>query len=236
MFNRIERRRLYKVAAIFLISYAVFFGFTINLPYIKGNLQQTSRNIFYHVPMWFSMVVFMMYSLYHSIMYLRKNLQKHDDIAKESAKIGVLFGLLGLFTGSVWSRVTWGETLLDSDPTAWWAWDPKQTMALVGVMMYFAYFILRNSFDEEQQRARISAIYNIFAAAALIPLLFVVPRILGGLHPGGDSGDPIFNQDDLSMDFRIIFWPSVLGFVMIGFWILELHVRMIKIKRTLTEE
>jgi heme exporter protein C len=97
-------------------------------------------------------------------------------------------------------------------------------MVVVALMIYAAYFILRAGIEESSSRARISAVYNIFAAASLIPLTLILPRMLGGLHPGGDDGNPLENIR-LSNEFRVVFYPSVLGFMLLSIWILELRVR-----------
>jgi heme exporter protein C len=214
--------------AVIFVSYAIIAGLTFKVPKL-GSLGHSARNLYFHVPMWFTMYTLMAISVFYSIKYL-KNFSLQDDlIASSAAWIGTLFGILGLFTGSVWSRVTWGEALPDNDFSAWWAWDPKQTLALIAVFSYFAYFILRSSFDYPEQKAKFSAIYNIFAAASLIPLTLIIPRMLGGLHPGGSEGSPVFNQKDISNDFRIVFYPAIVGFICLGIWLLNLRVRIYRL-------
>jgi heme exporter protein C len=165
-------------------------------------------------------------SVFQSIKYLRTFDPSNDILAKEAAFMGIFFGFLGLFTGSVWSRVTWGEAIPASDPTAWWAWDPKQTLALVAIMVYLAYFLLRSSFENHKDAAKISAIYNIFAAVSLIPLTLIIPKMIGGLHPGGSEGSPVFNTKDISNSFRIVFYPSIIGFICLGTWLTDLRYRI----------
>jgi heme exporter protein C len=163
-------------------------------------------------------------SVVYSIMFLRKGNLKADAKAREAAKLTVFFGVLGLVTGVIWSRVTWAEGLPDSDPAAWWPWDPKQVSALVVVLIYAGYFVLRRSFDEETQRAKIAAIFNIFAAASIYPLFYVVPKALGGLHPNtGDKGSALV---DMSPELYAVFWPGVIGMVCLAAWILDLRSRM----------
>lgn len=223
--NKTYLRWSYKFAALGLLTYALTVGLTLTLPRV-GDLGQTSRNLFYHVPMWFTMYLLMAISVVYSLLYIRSNRLDHDLVAVESARIGVFFGLLGLATGIVWSRVTWGSLMPATNPAAWWSWDPKQTGALVAVLVYLAYFVLRGSIEEDSKRARLSAVYNIFAAASLIPLTLIIPRILGGLHPGGDEGSPVFNTEDISNHYRVIFYPAILGFWGLGLWLVELRVRL----------
>ncbi len=214
--------------AVLLVSYALIAGLILKVPKL-GTLAQSARNLYYHVPMWFTMYTMMAISVFYSVKYLRNFAIENDLIASSAAWIGTMFGVLGLLTGSVWSRVTWGEALPDSDFSAWWVWDPKQTLALIAVLSYFAYFILRSSFDYPEQKAKLSAIYNIFAAASLIPLTLIIPRMLGGLHPGGSEGSPVFNQKDISNDFRIVFYPAIMGFISLGLWLLNLRIRIYKL-------
>ncbi len=124
-----------------------------------------------------------------------------------------------------WARFTWG---------AWWVNDPKLNGAAIGMLIYCAYLILRSSLEDEQQRARISAIYNIFAFSTLIPLLFILPRLTDSLHPG-NGGNPGFSNYDLDNNMRIVFYPAVIGWILLGVWLTQLGVRIGKIGRVLEE-
>jgi heme exporter protein C len=99
-------------------------------------------------------------SVIYSIKYLRTNNHVFDIYALEYAKTGIVFGCLGLVTGSIWARWTWG---------AFWSNDPKQLGAVIALLIYFAYLVLRNSMTDMDKRARIGAVYNIFAFAMLFP-------------------------------------------------------------------
>jgi len=153
-----------------------------------------------------------------------------DARAAEAATVGVLFNVLGLVTGMIWERVTWGEAEADGSFAAWWVWDPIQVCALVSLLIYAAYFLLRASFGDEEQRARVSAAYNIFAFATLIPLYFILPKMLEGLHPtaaGSDQGGGsfIFKKGGVNNEFRVILYPGMLGFILLGVWLYELRSR-----------
>lgn len=218
-------RMAYRIGAALLLTFALVYGLTVPLPRLV-NLGQTSRNLFYHVPMWFTMYLMMALSLWGSLQYLRKGRPSDDQLAAESAKVGVFFGLLGLVTGILWSRVTWGSLLPDGNFAAWWSWDPKQTFALAAVLVYAAYFLLRSSVDDDRKRARLAAVYNLFAAASLVPLTLIIPRALGGLHPGGADGSPVFDTKDVSNEYRMVFYPAIVGFMCLGLWLVELRVRL----------
>lgn len=234
-------RIIYQSLAIILITYALVRGMMIAIPQ-KALWGQTGRNIFYHVPMWFAMLVLMFMSVYYSIRLLREldpdrerqaDPLKLDIQAREAARVGVLFNILGLITGILWSRVTWNAATISGwSFGAWWGWDPIQVSALISLLIYLAYFLLRSSFSEPEQRARIAAVYNIFAAATLIPLFYIIPRILPGLHPtSADSGNKGGNfVGTMDATGKLVFWPAVLGFILLGIWIYSQRNRIEQLK------
>ncbi len=196
-----------------------------NFPY-RNILAETIRNVYYHVPMWFSMVLLFLGSVWHSVRYLRFFRQEDDLKAIALTRIGVLFGILGLITGAIWAKNTWGE---------YWSWDVKQNMAAIALLIYFAYFVLRNSFDDPEKKGRLSAAYNIFAFVALIPLIYVLPRMTDSLHPGA-GGNPALGGEDLDNTMRLVFYPAVIGWTLIGYWIASLVFRAERIRLHLLEK
>lgn len=220
--------------ATVLLTVVVMAGFLWPLPRI-GGLGWTDRNLFFHVPMWFVMYGLMGISVFWSGAYLVRPQAEADWRAREAAGVAVFFGMLGLLTGIVWSRVTWAEALPDSDPQAWWGWDPKQTFALVALIMYGAYFLLRRAAREADLRARLAAVYNVIATVLVVPLTFFLPRYLGGLHPGAE-GSPVFRTEDISPAHRVLFYLAVLGFLALGVWMWQLRVRIAALEARLTSD
>jgi heme exporter protein C len=86
--------------------------------------------------------------------------------------------------------------------------------------------VLRGSIPDAYKRARLSAIYNIFAFVLLVLFLFVVPRLnaIDSLHPG-NGGNSGFNDLDLDDRLRVIFYPAVAGWVLLGVWMVDLRTR-----------
>ncbi|HEY8402737.1 MAG TPA: cytochrome c biogenesis protein CcsA [Cytophagaceae bacterium] len=207
----------WKILGIVLLAYTIIAGFLVPAPRLDIT-NETIRNQYFHVPMWFAMMIILLVSVIYSIKYLRSNKAEHDFIAVESANVGILFGILGITTGMLWAQYTWG---------AFWNNDPKQTCAAIGLLVYFAYIVLRNSIEEEQTRARISAVYNIFAFPVLIALLYVIPRYTDSLHPG-NGGNPGFNMYDLDSKMRMIFYPAIIGWTLLGVWVMEMRYKLRK--------
>ena len=154
----------WKIVAAVLVIYSVVGGLLIQVPKL-AILNESIRNLYFHVPMWFSMIVIYTVSVVYSIKYLNSNNEKFDLIAVESVNTGLIFSLAGLLTGMIWAKFTWGD---------YWPNDPKLNSAAIATLMYLAYIVLRSSLDEEQKRAKISAIYNIFAYPIMVVLIFVL--------------------------------------------------------------
>jgi heme exporter protein C len=205
----------WKILGAVLVIYSTIAGFLASVPPLPI-LHQSIRNLYFHVPMWFGMIVLFTISVVHSIKYLRSNSQVDDLKAVQSVNTGIIFGILGLVTGAVWAKFTWGQA---------WSFDVKQNFAAIAMLLYFAYLVLRNAIDEEQKRAKISAIYNIFAFPMMVVLLFVLPRLSDSLHPG-NGGNPGFNAYDLDSHMRMVFYPACLGWILIGCWIYSILFRV----------
>jgi len=217
----------WKYLTIVLLLYTVVMGFLGHVPRL-AILNETERNLYFHVPMWFGMTIILLASVINSIRYLRNPSARLDTLAHESAKTGILLGVLGLLTGSLWARYTWGT---------WWTTDVKLNGATVTMLIYAAYLVLRGSVSDEQQRARLSAIYNIFAFSAAIPLLFIMPRLAEAqsLHPG-NGGNPGFSKYDLDSAMRLVFYPAVIGWTLLGVWITEVACRFAFVKEKIYEK
>lgn len=192
----------------------------------RNILKETIRNTYYHVPLWFSMIILFLLSAYKSIKYLRTKKKSHDIWARSYAEIAIILGVLGLITGAIWARFTWG---------AFWSWDVKQFTSAVALLIYLSYFILRSSISDPDKRARLTASYNIFAFALLIPLLFIIPRLTDSLHPG-NGGNPAMGGEDLDSTMRWIFYPAVIGWILMGLWLSELKARYLVLRSKKEEE
>ncbi len=212
--NYLIKTSWWKWLTMGLLIYTVVGGFLFQVPRL-AILNETIRVLHFHVPMWFGMIFLFTGSLVSAIKYLRSGDALNDLNSNKLAEVGMLYGVLGLVTGMLWAQFTWGEP---------WSNDPKQNSAAICLLIYAAYFVLRGSISDDQLRARISAVYNIFAFAAMIPLLFILPRLSDSLHPG-NGGNPGFNAYDLDSNLRMVFYPAVIAWTLLGFWIATIKIR-----------
>jgi heme exporter protein C len=198
---------------------------TFGFPY-RNILMETIRNTFFHVALWLAMVILLLAGLYHAIRYLRSKSLRDDYLSESYNTVAIIYGLLGLATGSIWARYTWGT---------WWTSDIKLNMSAIAMLIYLAYFILRVSTKDSEKRAKLSAGYSIFSFATLLPLIFVIPRLYDSLHPG-NGGNPALGGEDLDSTLRMFFYPSIIGLILLGVWIATLHYRYKKLcDKILTE-
>lgn len=138
-------------------------------------LGDAGRIIIMHVPTaWVTSVAFAVSAVY-SIRYLWKRQVGDDAGAVAAAEVGFVFCALATITGAIFAQLVWG---------VFWNWDPRETSIVVLLLIYAAYFALRQAIDDTERRRRLAAAYNIFAGVTMPFLLFVAPRVADStLHP-----------------------------------------------------
>jgi heme exporter protein C len=223
------RKTWWKILCVCLLVYAVVGGLLLPVPEIR-QLQETIRNLYYHVCMWFAMMILFTTSVVYSIRHLRTLDIRYDIYAREFAAVGLILGLLGYATGAIWAAYTWA----DPNSPAYASFgsivrEPKLIGAAMAILVYFAYFVLRDSISDIDKKARVSAVYNIFAYAMLFPSIWIIPRLLPSLHPG-QEGNPALNFNDIDARMRMVFYPAVIGWTLLGVWITSLRIRISLIK------
>ncbi len=218
----------WKILGVVLLVYTFTAGLLINVPRLP-QLQETIRNLFFHVCMWFGMMILFTISFIQAIKFLRTNKIEYDIASRQYIGVGMLFGLLGYLTGTIWMSYTWA----DPNNPAYASFgsiarEPKLIGAAIALLVYAAYLVLRDSIQDMDKKARISAVYNIFAFAMLFPSIWIIPRLLPSLHPGGE-GNPALNFNDIDRNMRLVFYPAVIGWSLLGVWITTLKIRLKKI-------
>jgi len=214
----------WKILSIILLAYAIIGGLLLPVPELP-QLGESIRNLYFHVCMWFSMMILYTFSVVYSIKYLRSSSYKFDIKAKAYADVGTFLGLLGYSTGAIWASFTWA----DPNNPAYASFgsimrEPKLIGAAMALLIYGAYFVLRSSIIDIDQRARVSAVFNIFSYAMLFPSIWIIPRLLPSLHPG-QEGNPALNFNDIDLRMRIVFYPAVIGWTLMGAWITNIKIR-----------
>lgn len=228
--NSFLRRHWWKVLCVVLLIYTISWGLLSKAPYLPA-LEETVRNLYFHVCMWFAMMIIFIVSVVNSVRYLRTFDLKYDIYARQYATTGIVFGILGYATGAIWMSYTWADPNNPAfESFSALAREPKLIGAAIALLIYFAYLVLRDSILDMDKRARISAVYNIFAFAMLFPSIWIVPRLLPSLHPGGEEGNPALDFRDSSGTMKIIFYPAIIGWTLLAVWITTLKIRLAILK------
>lgn len=182
-------------------------------------LEHTARNLYFHVPMWFVLYAGAIAGAWHAGRYLATGRAVHDVRSEAAWTVSTAAGLIALVTGVIWSRFTWYQ-----GTGLWWSPEPRQNMVAVQLLISGAYFVLRGQLDRPRQRARLSAVYALFATATMPFLTYVLPRRMQSLHPGAE-GNPAFSQMDIAPQMRWVFYAAAVGFLALGWWLYTQRVR-----------
>lgn len=209
----------WKVLIFVAMSAMIIASFVTPAP--QQQIGEASRIFYYHIPQAWVCVIAFAISMIFSIRFLRKRQMVDDDRAVAAASLGFIFCFLATVTGSTFAKVTWGS---------FWNWDPRETSIFILLLIYAAYFALRNAVDEEQKKAALSAVYSIFAFLTVPFLIFVVPRVMPSLHPE----DSIVNENlrfTMGPVVGSIFGVSLALFTALFLWMFNLALRVKKMER-----
>ena len=134
-----------------------------------------SQKIFYfHVPVAIASFVVFFFTALYGVRFLMTRDRAFDTKARIATEVTLMFTLLTMLTGDLWTRVEWG---------VWWVWEPRLTTYLIMLLLVIGYFVLRASVEDEQKRAVYAAAFGIIAFLDA-PLSFAITRIVpSGSHP-----------------------------------------------------
>jgi len=140
---------------------------------VDPSIRPAQRIIYFHVPAaWSSLLAFFV-AFVASILNLATKRVRWDIWARSASELGIAFTVAAIISGSLWAKPAWNT---------YWTWDPRLTTYTIVLLLYIAYFMLRGAIDEPSRRARMAAVYNIFAFIS-VPLTFMSIRWWNTIHP-----------------------------------------------------
>ena len=186
-------------------------------PLAQDFIGESSRILFFHVPMaWSSFVGFMAAGVWSALYLFRGRKVRHDQAAHVAVGLGLVFCLLATLSGAIWAKIMWGE---------YWNWDPRQLSIVVAMVFYMAYLALRSTVPDLQTQRRLAAAYALLGLAVAPFLFFVLPRISGfTLHP-----EPVVNAGGkIEVEERMltVLIAGAAAFTALFFWIHNLGRRL----------
>ena len=195
---------------ILFISYGLYYGLFV----VDQDFQQKDafRIMYVHVPSAYMSIFIYIFMGFMSILYFFSNLSIADHINIESSKVGVLFTLLAIFTGSIWGKPMWG---------VWWIWDARLTSELVLLFLYFGYIALRISINNKDVASKSCAILNLFGLIN-IPIIHYSVEWWYTLHQKATLSK--FSKPSMDLEMLIPLLAMIIGFFL--YYILILFISL----------
>ncbi|WP_068072596.1 heme ABC transporter permease CcmC [Novosphingobium lentum] len=203
-------------SGLLLASGALLWGLLVVPP--DRLMGDTVRILFIHVPcVWLGMAGWSTIA----ISSLVELVWRHPLAAisgRAAAVPGAAFTAMGLATGSIWGRPTWGT---------WWVWDGRLTSFLILLFLYFGYIALANAAQRDAAAGsganRVTAIFGIVGAIN-IPIINRSVVWWNSLHQ-----PPSITMGKSSIDGTFL-WPllfAAVGFSLIFGGVVLARMRML---------
>jgi heme exporter protein C len=190
-------------------------------------LGESSRILYFHVPVaWLSVISFAAAG-YQSIMILtsEKSRSEREFKAYNAAYSGIVFTILTVVTGSIWAKISWGS---------YWNWDPRETSIVILMLIYTSWFSLHSALKDNANKTQISAVYLVIAMITMPFFVFIIPRVYDSLHP-----DTIINTEGkihLDAAMKLTLFTSIGVFTVFYGYVLNLMNRISSIELKLQEK
>jgi heme exporter protein C len=134
------------------------------------------QKIFYvHVPLAIISLLGFIFGGLLAIGYLRTGDRSWDLRSYVAIHLGLIFGIAGLISGSIWAKASWGH---------WWVWNEPTLVSFLIVLLLFAtYQPLRFSIEDPERQARYASVFAI-VAGAFVPLNYLAVQLATAyVHP-----------------------------------------------------
>jgi len=116
-----------------------------------------------------------------------------NAINEMSLMVGLTMLTVGNFLGGVWANESWGR---------YWGWDPKETWALVTILVYAVVIHLR--FIKKIYTPYLFSVISLLAFTSVLMTYFGVNYYLAGMHSYA-KGDPVPVPDFVPVTYAIVF-------------------------------
>ena len=174
-----------------------------------------SQKIFYfHMPVAVVSFAALAFACYYSVRFLLSKERRFDSCARVAMEIALLFVVMTMITGDLWTRFEWG---------VWWTWEPRLTTYLILMLIVIAYFVLRNAIEEPERRATYAAVVAIIATVD-VPICFMVTRLIpSSVHP------VVLREGGMSPDMTLTLVVCLIGLALVGFALYRMRFRQVRL-------
>jgi heme exporter protein C len=166
------------------------------------------QKIFYfHVPVAEISFIVFGFAAFYSLRFIMTRRREYDTKARISMEVTLLFVGLTMATGILWTKAAWG---------VWWDWEPRLTTYFIMTLLVIAYFVLRNSVEDEERRAMYAAVFSILGFIDA-PISFFITRLIPSNHP-------VIERGGLEPPMLVSFIVAQIGMIAFGYAIYQLRM------------
>lgn len=191
--------------------YGAFFVTEVTVIPDTEMLNFAQKIFYFHVPVAITSFIMFGITFVGGILYLSRRQRRFDFLGYVSAEVAVLFAVLTMITGMIWTRAEWG---------VWWTWEPRLTTYFILLLLMGGYFMLRSSVEDPERRARFSAVFGIVAFLD-VPISFLSIRLVQSVHP------VVFSSSGAAMETNMLvtFLIGMAGMLCLGVSLLAIRLR-----------
>jgi len=145
-------------------------------------------------------LVLMLFKNEKNLGYINIRINELTAINERAMTVGLYMLTIGTFLGGVWANESWGR---------YWGWDPKETWALVSVLVYS--FILHMRFIPGLKSKFAFNLASLIGYFSILMTYFGVNFYLSGLHSYA-KGDPVPIPNFVYYTLVVIFAVAVTAY------------------------
>ena len=205
-----------------LTFFLLVIGLVLGLGYAPADAKQGNsfRIIYIHVPSNFLALAGYFLMAIAGAIGLIWRIKLAFWVMKCAAPIGVVFTLVGLLTGSLWGKPTWGT---------WWAWDARITSMLILMFFYALYLISWRIYENKDQIYKITLIITILGFIN-VPITKFSVDWWNTLHQPASIN--IFTKSSIheSMLFPLAIMTAAFALFSLLIFLMKYNTELIKIK------
>lgn len=183
---------------------------------VSNRLLMSQKIFFFHMPVALVSFCALAFAGYYSIRFLLTHAERFDTCARIAMEIALLFVVMTMVTGEMWTRFEWG---------VWWTWDPRLTTYLILMLIVIAYLVLRSMVDDPEKRGVFAAVLAIIALID-VPICFMITRLIpSSVHP------VVVREGGMSPEMGACVAIIMVGMMALGFALYRARFRQVRLSQ-----
>ena len=191
-----------------LLGFGIYLGLFVAPP--ERFMGEVMRILYVHVPLQWNMLLCFTFAGLVAAGSLWSGKAWLDDMLTATVEVGVVLNGIGLMSGVIWAKPTWG---------VWWAWDPRLTFALVMFVTFLGVLALRGFVDEPDRRATWTGVAALVASVNA-PLVWFSVKWWRGIHQVQSSPETMHST--MVLPLRV----NAIAILLIAIWFIARRTRI----------